>query len=48
LTPPTNLTIKHIAIGYGIQNFTYASFTATPVAIGALANLYDATTLAFH
>jgi hypothetical protein len=47
LTPPTNLTIKHITIGHGIQNFTCASSNATPVAIGALANLYDVTTLAF-
>jgi hypothetical protein len=41
------MTIKHITIGHGIQNFTCASSNATPVAIGALANLYDATSLAF-
>jgi hypothetical protein len=47
LTPPANVSIKHVTIGHGIQNFTCASLNATPVAIGALANLYDATTLAF-
>jgi hypothetical protein len=41
------MSIKHVTIGHGIQNFTCASVNATPVAIGALANLYDATTLAF-
>ena len=40
------MTIKHITIGHGIQNFTCASPSATPVAIGALANLYDVTSFA--
>lgn len=43
--PLSNLTLKYIALGLGTQNYTCASSSsnATPVAIGALANLYDAT-----
>ncbi|KAF7544397.1 hypothetical protein G7Z17_g9993 [Cylindrodendrum hubeiense] len=40
-TPPSNLTLKHIALGFGIQNYTCASAGATATATGALAMLYD-------
>lgn len=43
--PDTNLTLKYLAVGHGIQNYTCASTTATAVNIGALAVLYDATAL---
>ncbi|KUI58527.1 hypothetical protein VP1G_05845 [Cytospora mali] len=44
-SPPSNLTLKYIAIGHGIQNYTCASTDATAVNIGALAVLYDITPL---
>ncbi|ROV95737.1 hypothetical protein VMCG_07644 [Cytospora schulzeri] len=44
-SPPSNVTLKYIAIGHGIQNYTCASTTATAVNIGALAVLYDITPL---
>ncbi|KAK5660053.1 hypothetical protein OQA88_13522 [Cercophora sp. LCS_1] len=44
--PPSNLVLKKIAIGHGIQNYSCsADPAATPVAKGALAVLYDATPL---
>lgn len=50
LTAPTPLpsvgeghTLRHIAIGRGIQNYTCASADAAPVAIGAIATLFNAT-----
>lgn len=45
LPAPSNLTLKHIALGLGTQNYTCESATSTPVAAGALATLYDATSL---
>jgi len=46
--PPSNLTLKHVTIGHGIQNYTCSSdLSAPPVAIGAVATLYDVTPLAF-
>jgi hypothetical protein len=38
-------TLRHVAIGRGIQNYTCASSSAsaTPVAIGAMASLFNAT-----
>ncbi|KAH7406966.1 hypothetical protein DE146DRAFT_414372 [Phaeosphaeria sp. MPI-PUGE-AT-0046c] len=36
-------TLQHIAIGRGIQNYTCASADAAPVAIGAIATLFNAT-----
>lgn len=36
-------TLRHIAIGRGIQNYTCASADAAPVAIGAVATLFNAT-----
>ncbi|KAJ5725415.1 uncharacterized protein N7483_006772 [Penicillium malachiteum] len=48
LPSPTGLTATYVALGRGTQNYTCADSTAssTPVAIGAVANLYDATCLA--
>jgi hypothetical protein len=40
--------VKHVTIGHGIQNYTCQSnLSAPPVAIGAVATLYDVTPLAF-
>jgi hypothetical protein len=44
--PSTNLTLAYVAIGRGVQNYTCAAPSATPVAVGAIATLYDATSLA--
>ncbi|SPJ85677.1 uncharacterized protein FTOL_11459 [Fusarium torulosum] len=44
-SPPQGVTLKHIALGYGIQNYTCADAGASPAAIGALAVLYDVTYL---
>lgn len=43
--PFNNLTLKHIALGHGIQNYTCSPSqnTTTPTATGALAALYDVT-----
>ncbi|KAF4502792.1 hypothetical protein FAGAP_948 [Fusarium agapanthi] len=43
--PPRNVTLKHIALGFGIQNYTCADAGVAPAAIGALAVLYDVTCL---
>ncbi|KAL1844214.1 hypothetical protein VTJ49DRAFT_3870 [Mycothermus thermophilus] len=43
--PATNLRVKKIALGHGIQNYTCASPDAEPAATGAIAVLYDVTTL---
>lgn len=43
--PTSNLTLKYIALGHGIQNYTCASTSSIPVAIGAIATFYDITTL---
>ncbi|ATY65486.1 malate dehydrogenase [Cordyceps militaris] len=40
--PPDGLKLLHIALGFGIQNYTCAAAGATPTATGALAVLYDA------
>lgn len=44
--PATTLELAYVLVGRGIQNYTCASAGATPVAIGAVANLYDATSIA--
>lgn len=44
--PTTNLTFQYAAIGRGIQNYTCTAVGATPVALGAIATLYDATAIA--
>jgi len=43
--PPSNLVLKKIALGHGIQNYSCADAAATPQALGALAVLYDITPL---
>ncbi|KAF4342259.1 hypothetical protein FBEOM_3796 [Fusarium beomiforme] len=43
--PPLDMTLKRIALGFGIQNYTCANSGATSVSAGALAVLYDVTYL---
>ncbi|KAF5988561.1 hypothetical protein FBULB1_1437 [Fusarium bulbicola] len=43
--PPQDVALKHIALGFGIQNYTCAGIDATPISAGALAVLYDVTYL---
>ncbi|KAI9791409.1 MAG: hypothetical protein M1816_003977 [Peltula sp. TS41687] len=44
LPPPSDgLTLTHVAIGRGTQNYTCAPGASKPVAAGALAKLYNAT-----
>ncbi|RAL66058.1 hypothetical protein DID88_005718 [Monilinia fructigena] len=45
LPAPTG-TLAYVALGRGIQNYTCSAVGAAPAAIGAVANLYDATELA--
>jgi hypothetical protein len=46
--PPANLTVKHITVGHGIQNYTCSSnLSAPPIALGAVATIYDVTAIAF-
>lgn len=42
LPSPEGLTLKYVALGEGTQNYTCANTSTTPVAIGAVATLYDA------
>lgn len=44
--PATNNTVKFVAVGRGIQNYSCAAVNATPVATGAIAVLWDYTSLA--
>ncbi|KAF5019158.1 hypothetical protein F66182_8837 [Fusarium sp. NRRL 66182] len=44
-SPPQGVALKHIALGFGIQNYTCADAGANPTASGALAVLYDVTHL---
>ena len=44
-SPASNLTLKYILLGHGIQNYTCGSEGAEPKATGALAALYDVTAL---
>ncbi|OJJ76261.1 hypothetical protein ASPBRDRAFT_115790 [Aspergillus brasiliensis CBS 101740] len=47
--PTTNVTLKHVALGRGTQNYTCPSpqnTTAKPTAVGALATLFDASCIA--
>lgn len=39
--PLANTTLQYVTLGHGIQNYSCSSLNATPVAIGALATLYD-------
>ncbi|KAL0476000.1 hypothetical protein QR685DRAFT_541215 [Neurospora intermedia] len=43
--PSPAARLKKIALGHGIQNYTCSASDATPSATGALAVLYDATTV---
>ncbi|KAI0536707.1 hypothetical protein GGR58DRAFT_378610 [Xylaria digitata] len=46
-TPAAGLTVKHVAIGRGTQNYTCgADATAAPTAAGAVATLFDASCVA--
>ena len=40
--PSSNLSLVLIGLGKGTQNYTCANETATPVAIGAVANIFNA------
>ncbi|PFH60397.1 hypothetical protein XA68_11060 [Ophiocordyceps unilateralis] len=44
-SPPPGVVLKHIALGFGIQNYTCDKAGQPAVATGALAMLYDVTTL---
>src|ERR1700753_1303994 len=46
--PPAGLTLSHVAIGRGTQNYSCADSTANtvPVQVGALASLFNATCVA--
>ncbi|KAF7870492.1 hypothetical protein EAF04_004236 [Stromatinia cepivora] len=41
--PSPSGTLAYVALGRGIQNYTCSAVGATPVALGAVASLYDAT-----
>ncbi|KAL3587976.1 hypothetical protein FPOAC2_13875 [Fusarium poae] len=43
--PPRGDTLKHIALGFGIENYSCADSGGNPIAAGALAVLYDVTYL---
>ncbi|KAI1270721.1 hypothetical protein F5Y18DRAFT_20363 [Xylariaceae sp. FL1019] len=44
-SPPTGSVLQHIAVGHGIQNYTCTAAGVNGTSIGALAVLYDATSL---
>jgi hypothetical protein len=44
--PATGNVLKHVALGRGVQNYT-CSDPAAPVAMGAIATLFDVTALAY-
>ncbi|RBR18954.1 uncharacterized protein FIESC28_05776 [Fusarium coffeatum] len=44
-SPPQGVILKHIALGFGVQNYSCADVNAIPSAAGALAVLYDVTWL---
>ncbi|KAI0152787.1 hypothetical protein GGR57DRAFT_158121 [Xylariaceae sp. FL1272] len=44
-SPPTGSVVQHIAVGHGVQNYTCTAAGANGTSIGALAVLYDATSL---
>lgn len=49
VAPADDLELKYVVLGYGTQNYTCTttpnSATATPATAGAVANLYDASTI---
>lgn len=46
--PATGLNVVRVAIGRGTQNYTCADEASAPVAIGAVARLYDASCIAIN
>lgn len=45
LTLANGLQLQHVALGMGTQNYTCTNTSSAPVAAGAVASLYDATSL---
>ncbi|ORY69107.1 malate dehydrogenase [Pseudomassariella vexata] len=45
LASPFGLTLKHITVGHGIQNYSCSAVNVTATSAGALAVLYDVTSL---
>jgi hypothetical protein len=46
--PAANLSLKHVTIGRGVQNYTCASSESNPIPAGAIASLFDVTAMAFE
>ncbi|KAK5554981.1 hypothetical protein LTR46_007185 [Exophiala xenobiotica] len=46
LPTPSGLSLEHVALGRGVQNYTCANATATPAAVGAVARFYNASCVA--
>ncbi|EXJ90076.1 hypothetical protein A1O3_03145 [Capronia epimyces CBS 606.96] len=46
LPTPDGLSLVHVAVGRGVQNYTCANATATPAAVGAVAKFYNASCVA--
>ncbi|KIW18829.1 hypothetical protein PV08_03118 [Exophiala spinifera] len=46
LPTPAGLTLDHVALGRGVQNYTCANATATPAAVGAVARFYNVSCVA--
>ncbi|KAG9779080.1 hypothetical protein KCU88_g4122, partial [Aureobasidium melanogenum] len=46
LPSPDGLTLAHVAVGRGVQNYTCANSTATPAAVGAVASFFNASCVA--
>ena len=47
-SPSPTLSLKHVTIGRGVQNYTCAESGSIPVPVGALASLFDVTGLAYR
>ena len=45
LVAPKGLTLRYVALGLGTQNYTCSDTSSAPVSIGAVASLYDASSL---
>jgi hypothetical protein len=39
----SNVTLQYVGLGVGVQNYTCASTTTSPIAVGAIATLFDIT-----
>ncbi|KAK5163064.1 uncharacterized protein LTR77_010999 [Saxophila tyrrhenica] len=39
----SNATLQHVGLGIGVQNYTCATTTASPQAVGAIASVFDIT-----